>query len=122
MSIKSKKTGEEGENLAVELLTSKGYEIVKRNYRFGKGEIDIIARDPETGYLVFVEVKSRENLEYDLPEYAITRNKIRQIKKIAGLYLFENNIQNADCRFDVVTILFRENLKPDINHYINAFN
>ena len=121
MSVKTKKVGQEGEDLATEVLISKGYEIIKRNYRFGKGEIDIIANDPGTGYLVFVEVKSRVNLEYGLPEYSITRNKIRQIKKIAELYLYENNIQQIDCRFDVVTILFRPKVKPVINHYINAF-
>ena len=122
MSLSSKKFGREGEDLAVELLIDKGYRIIERNYTFQKkGEIDIIANDPETGYLVFVEVKSRQNLEYGEPEYAITKNKIKQIKKMAELYLFDKEIYEVGCRFYVITILFRHKIKPVINHYINAF-
>lgn len=121
MSQTTKKIGEEGEEIAVELLISKGYDIIARNYRYGKGEIDIIAEDPEKKYLVFVEVKSRQNLEFGSPEYAITKNKIRQIRKIAEAYLYENDIKDTDCRFDVVAILFRSKIKPIVNHYENAF-
>nr|HRC92968.1 YraN family protein [Bacteroidia bacterium] len=35
--------GREGENMAVEYLVANGYQIVERNWRFGKLEIDIIA-------------------------------------------------------------------------------
>jgi putative endonuclease len=121
MSEATKKVGDEGEETAVEYLSSKGYKIIERNYRYGKGEIDIIAKDPEKNFLVFVEVKSRKNLEYGEPEYAITKNKIRQVKKIAEAYLYENEISEIDCRFDVVAVLFRSKIKPLINHYENAF-
>jgi putative endonuclease len=122
MSLTSKKFGKEGEDLAVDLLKSKGYEIIERNYTFGKGEIDIIALDPETNYTVFVEVKSRQNLEFGEPEYGITKNKIRQLKKMAALYLYDKDIKELDCRFDVVTVLFRLKIKPLISHYMNAFD
>jgi putative endonuclease len=122
MSDKVKNFGKEGEDLAAEMLKEKGYEILERNYRYGKGEIDIIAKDPDTDFTVFVEVKSRTNLEYGAPEYAITKSKIRQLKKMAELYLYDKNITEIDCRFDVVAILFKYKQKPEINHYINAFN
>ncbi|HKI78218.1 MAG TPA: YraN family protein [Ignavibacteriaceae bacterium] len=122
MSKTSKEFGKEGEDLAAKLLLNKNYKIIERNYRFGKtGEIDIIAKDPETNYLVFVEVKSRTNLEYGDPVYGITKNKMRQLKKIANAYLYEKEISEIDCRFDVVTVLFKGKLKPEIDHYINAF-
>lgn len=121
MSKATKEFGDEGEELAVKLLEKIGYEIIERNYRYGKGELDIIAKDPAADYLVFVEVKSRKNLEYGPPEYAITKNKIKQLKKIAELYLYDKNIKEADCRFDVVTVLLLEKQKPKIEHYINAF-
>jgi len=116
-----KEFGEEGEEMAADLLKSKGYEIIERNYRFGKGEIDIIAKSPGDNFLVFVEVKTRTNLEYGEPEYAITKNKMNQIRKIASSYLYEKEIAEADCRFDVVAILFRPKLPPLIEHYENAF-
>lgn len=114
-----KNTGRHGEDMAAELLVDKGFRIVERNYRFGRGEIDIIARDKDT--LVFVEVKCRNTLEYGPPEYCITESKIHQIRKVAACYLYERSIRDTDCRFDVVTILELEPGRPEINHIPNAF-
>ena len=122
MTFSTKKTGDKGEDLAVELLESKGYSIVKRNYRYSKGEIDIIAKDPEEEGLVFIEVKSRKNLEFGSPEEAITKNKIKQLKRIAELYLYENEIKEILCRFDVIAILMLPGQKPQIEHFVNAFD
>lgn len=121
MTLATKQTGNSGENLAVELLKSKGYTIIKRNYRFGKGEIDIIAKDPNEEGLVFVEVKSRNSLEFGHPIDSITPNKIKQIKRIAELYLYENDIKETLCRFDVITILNLPGQQPKIEHLVNAF-
>lgn len=122
MTFSTKKTGDEGEDLAVGLLESKGYTIIKRNYRYGKGEIDIVAKDPQEEGLVFIEVKSRKNFEYGSPEEAITKNKIKQLKRIAELYLYENEIEEMLCRFDVIAILMIPGQKPQIEHFVNAFD
>ena len=122
MSKESKELGKKGEDLAVDLLIKKNYTIIERNYTFeNKGEIDIVAKDPETGFLVFVEVKTRGNLNYGEPEYGITKNKMRQVKKMAELYLYEKKIEEIECRFDVVAVLLQGMQKPLINHYIDAF-
>lgn len=118
MQSSTKQKGNKGEELAVSFLVEKGFEIIERNYRYGKGELDIIARQED--FLVFVEVKSRESLEYGLPEEAITKKKTTQIRKIAGAYLAEKNITDENIRFDVVAILFL-NDEVTINHYENAF-
>ncbi len=118
-NLDSKKKGKSGENMAEELLIKAGYQIIKKNFRFGKGEIDIIAKDK--GILVFVEVKTRTNLEYGQPEYAITKSKIRQLKKIAEAYYYVNKIEEQECRFDVIAILAEPNKQPKINHIKNAF-
>ncbi len=121
MSKESKDLGKRGEDLAVELLIKKNYTIIERNYTFEKkGEIDIVAKDPENGFLVFVEVKTRGNLNYGEPEYGITENKRRQLKKMAEIYLYEKEIQEVECRFDVITVLLQGMQKPLINHYIDA--
>lgn len=121
MTIATKQTGDRGENLAVELLKSKGYTIIKRNYRFGKGEIDIIAQDPNEEGLVFVEVKSRNSLEFGHPIDSITPYKIKQIKRIAEFYLYENDIKETLCRFDVISILRLPGQQPKLEHLVNAF-
>jgi putative endonuclease len=117
----TKQSGDEGEEIAVEHLVQKGYELIDRNYRFGKGEIDIIAKDPENGDLVFIEVKSKKNLEFGDPVYSVTKNKMKQLKRMAELYLYDKEIDEVDCRFDVITVLLRGNQKPIIEHYENAF-
>lgn len=121
MTIATKQFGDEGEEIAVEHLVEKGYEIIDRNYRYGKGEIDIIAKDPENGDMVFIEVKSKKNLEFGDPVYSVTKNKMRQLKRMAELYLYDKDINEIDCRFDVITVLLRGKQKPIIEHYENAF-
>jgi putative endonuclease len=120
-NLSSKEFGDEGEEIAVRYLIEKGFEVIERNYRYGKGEIDIIARDPENGDTVFIEVKSKKNLEFGDPVYSVTKNKIRQLKRMAELYLYDKGIDEIDCRFDVVTVLLRGNQKPIIEHFENAF-
>ena len=119
MAEQKKIVGDRGEELAVNLLTELNYEIIERNYRYGHGEIDIIAKEDDV--LVFVEVKTKKNLEFGPPEYSVTKNKQRQIKKIAEAYLYEKEITDTDCRIDVIAILLKKNLPPEINHIKNAF-
>jgi putative endonuclease len=112
-------TGNYGEQLAEEFLKSLGYEIIKKNFHYGHGEIDLVAKDKDV--LVFVEVKYRKNLDFGEPEYAVNKSKQNQIRKIAEAYLAINKITDQDSRIDVVAILQLSGQKPQINHYINAF-
>jgi len=114
-----KQFGDRGEDIAVDYLSSNNFKIIERNYRYGHGEIDIIAKDGEV--LVFVEVKTRKNLEFGPPELAITKRKQSQVRKISEAYLIEKNIADTDCRIDVVAILIRKNIPPKITHIENAF-
>ena len=120
MFISSKELGKSGEEAAVRFLKEKGYLIKELNYRFGKGELDIIALDGDI--TVFVEVKSRQNLEMGDPVYGVTPDKVKQIKHIAELYLYDKDIEEIDCRFDVVAVLFQEGQEPLIEHYVDAFD
>ncbi len=119
MEKNKKELGDRGEDIAIDFLRNEKYEIIERNYRYGHGEIDIIAKNKNI--LIFIEVKTRKNLEYGRPELAVTKSKQRQIRKIAEAYLVEKNISDIDCRIDVVAILLKKNLPPEINHIENAF-
>lgn len=114
-----KDIGNYGEKIATDFLIEKGFKIIEQNYHFGHGEIDIIAKD--NNVLVFVEVKTRKNLEFGDPILAVTKNKQRQLKKIAEAYLYEKEITNTDCRIDVIGILLYKNLPPKITYIENAF-
>ena len=121
MNLTRKELAKRGEELAAKILVENGYKIIERNYRFSHGEIDIIAIDPKDECTVFVEVKARQNLEFGEPEYAVTKNKQKQVRKIAELYLYEKEIREINCRFDVIAILFEDLNNPTVNHYENAF-
>jgi putative endonuclease len=110
--------GKRGEEIAARFLKANGYEILERNYTYEHGEIDIIAQKGNT--LVFVEVKYRHNLEYGRPEAAISKKKIRMVKKTAEAYLMEKNLPEGECRIDVIAILELEKGKPEIEHYENV--
>ncbi|MEM6298148.1 MAG: YraN family protein, partial [Bacteroidota bacterium] len=55
--MKTQQKGQRGEQLALNHLTAKGDELKERNYRAGRGEIDLIFQ--ADGLLIFVEVKYR---------------------------------------------------------------
>lgn len=115
------KAGNYGEELAVKFLKQKGFEIVEQNYRFGHGEIDIVAKENNT--LVIVEVKYRNNLEFGPPELAITKTKQKQVRYIAEMYVNqkEKTMEFENVRIDVIAILKLPNHEPQINHIVNAF-
>lgn len=110
--------GKTGEDLAASFLERNGIKIIGRNYRFERGEIDLIAEEGDE--LVFVEVKARRSTVFGIPEDAVTEEKQEQVQRVADGYLFEHDIDNRPCRFDVVAIEFK-NGKADIRHIRNAF-
>lgn len=110
-----------GEELAVAFLEGEKYRILERNYRCKGGEVDIVARDSKDKSLVFVEVKTRRDLSYGVPQLAVTPFKQRQISKAALTWLAQNRQQDTDARFDVIAILLSDSGAHKIEHIVNAF-
>ncbi len=111
--------GKIGESLAVTYLQEQGIDVKIQNYRQKTGEIDIIAYDGNC--LVFVEVKTRQNLAFGLPFEAVTRKKQAQITRVALDYISRNNVTQQAIRFDVISILMAPGSKPQIEHLKNCF-
>lgn len=95
--------GKFGEGKACEFLKDEGYTIIERNFKTRFGEIDIIAK--ENNCLAFIEVKTRSNLNFGLPEEAITQAKRAHLIKSAYNYLASNKSRYDSLRFDVVSVL-----------------
>ncbi len=109
--------GIKGEDIAIQYLRTKGYDIVDKNWRSGHKEIDVIAKKDDT--VVFVEVKARANVFYGKPEDAVDFRKMRNLINAADAYLRLNMI-DLPCRFDIITITGAvEN--PHIRHIEQAF-
>ena len=113
---KNKEIGRKGESIAIDYLRKKGYSVIHKNYRYRRYEIDIIAMTENT--VVFIEVKSRNSLDFGHPEEAIGNSKIEHILRCADHYIHHNHWE-GDIRFDIISILYDQ--KPVIEHIEDAF-
>ena len=111
--------GNEGEDIAVAYLESKGYTILERNYFFERAEVDIVAYDEKA--IVFVEVKMRKNTTFGEPAEFVTEKKQELVYKAAEAWLYERKMDGSPVRFDVVAIVQQNNEAPDITHFEHAF-
>ena len=109
-----------GERIAEEFLTLQGCEVVDRNVRVGRGEIDLVARDE--GQVVFVEVKFRTGGSEAAPLEAVTFKKREDVAKAAALYLTRRGLLDRPVRFDVIGITWRAALHELlVQHIRNAY-
>lgn len=108
--------GKLGEQIAKKHLEGKGYTILAQNWRWGKGEIDLIAQ--QNNILVFVEVKTRKKITFGMPEEAVSVKKQSLIYELAVEYMYRIQYE-TEFRFDVVSIILEP--QKDIRHFEDAF-
>ena len=111
-------TGRVGEEIATRYLQQEGFRILERNWRLGKAEIDIIARDQEA--LVFVEVKTRSKNLLGPPEAFLSPRQAQLIAAAAAAYMEKINY-DWELRFDVISILLDQEGDYQIKHLKDAF-
>lgn len=105
-----------GENLACELLISKGYAIVARNAKIGSVEIDIVAE--HNNRIVIVEVKTRKTAEED-PLYGIDKRKISRLTRAAETYVRSRQLPH-EVQIDLVFITGTPHGEYQIKHMEDA--
>jgi putative endonuclease len=115
-SLTRAEIGTLGENLAVEHLTSLGLQVLDRNWRCRYGELDIIAADGATRTAVFVEVKTRTSDLFGGVEQAVTPEKVRRLRRLAGLWLAGQDGSWATVRIDVIGVRVGRQRSPEITH------
>lgn len=108
--------GDYGEGVATNYLKSKGYQILKNNYRAKTGEIDIIAMQRDI--LVIVEVKTRKNASFVTARESVTSKKQNHIRSATRDFLANNKINYKNIRFDVIEYYTQENR---LEHFADAF-
>lgn len=109
--------GEWGEEFATVHLLKNDYEILERNWRFQKAEIDIIAK--KDNQIIIVEVKTRNSDFFGDPQDFVTAGKIKLLTKAANEYLVSNTI-SLEARFDIIAIL-KNKTTEKLEHFENAF-
>lgn len=105
--------GKEGERIAENFLVNKGYQLVERNYRHKRGEIDLIVRNPNNN-LIFVEVKTR--VKNENPEQSVHARKQKLLFDTA-LHFKEMNQIEDETFFDIISINFTSKDKYEITHF-----
>ncbi len=105
-----------GEQLAVDHLTSLGFRVLARNWRCRYGELDVIAADATSRIVVFVEVKTRTSDQFGGAAQAVTPEKVRRLRRLAGLWLASQDGSWAAVRIDVIGVRIGRKPIPEIIH------
>ena len=105
--------GKWGEELATDYLLDNGYEIIERDWKSGRIDLDIIAREGST--LVIVEVKTRRNRLYGDPEEAVDYRKRQSLQQAINHYV-KSHRTGRTVRFDIISIVGTIGSEPEIDH------
>jgi putative endonuclease len=102
--------GKAGEQMAAKWLELHGFQLISRNWKSGRYEVDIIAS--REGILHFIEVKSRHDDLYGKPEDWVDRKKGSHLLSAGEAFLtkYPNWMQ---VQYDILSILFTPDGKPD---------
>jgi putative endonuclease len=106
--------GKIGEDIATVYLQDMGYEILVRNWRFERVELDIVAR--KDSILVFCEVKTRRSVSHGVPSDAITPIKLQHIRTAALHWLTNNQSRHKGIRFDAISVIHCAGQPTTISH------
>lgn len=110
----SRALGAQAEARAAQFLQRKGYCILARNWCCRGGEIDLVCED--SGTIVFVEVRARQDGRHGTPGETVSRVKRTRLIRAAQLWLVQAKRGDVPCRFDVIA------LEGDtIEHFEDAF-
>jgi putative endonuclease len=110
--------GKKGEDIAADFLLLKNYEILEKNWRFGKSEVDLIAMF--NGVLIFIEVKTRSTDAFGKPEEFVSQKKQDMITFAAPRYM-EKIKHDWAIRFDIISIIANKDDTYSIEHIEDAF-
>lgn len=120
MTTARQRLGKHGEDLAARYLQAQGYLILARNVRTPYGELDLVARQGEV--VVFVEVKTRRNDAFGMPEDAVGFRKQARLLASAQAYLQAHPDLPGHWRVDVIAIRLRPGHSPEVRHFENAIH
>jgi putative endonuclease len=90
--------------------------VLARNWRCRYGELDVIAADTAARVVVFVEVKTRTTDLYGGVAQAVTPQKVRRLRRLAGVWLAGQDTGWAQVRIDVVGVRIGHGPMPEITH------
>ena len=109
--------GDKGEDLAVNFLEQKGYEVLDRNWRWGRYEVDIVAQHMDI--MVVAEVKTRQSNYFGEPEAFVSRAQQERLVESANGYIEKHGL-DLEVRFDIISIIYNSRERT-VHHIEDAF-
>lgn len=110
--------GQRAEQIACDHLERNGFEIVGRNVRVGRLEMDVIAR---RGTLIVVcEVRSRRSDRVMTPAQSIDYRKVAHVRAAAAQWIRTARLGTNQLRFDVASVVF-DCPAGRLNYLVGAF-
>jgi putative endonuclease len=108
-----------GEREALAYLTSCGWAVEAHRFRWGRHDIDLVAR---RGLLVaFVEVKTRRSDRFGDAAEAVGWRKRQSIGRVAALWRLRFGRPGDVYRFDLVTVRVRAGGRAEVQHLPDAW-
>jgi len=113
----TKEVGDLGERIAETFLVLKGYDILRRNFRYAGREIDLLVQ--KDGELVAVEVKLRRGSRFGRAVESIDRRKLARIRlALEGALAGKRSTLRP--RIDAIVIDVEEGLSEMVVRHIEA--
>ncbi|MGE5829615.1 MAG: YraN family protein [Micromonosporaceae bacterium] len=119
MTRASDAVGAYGERVAFRVLREAGMQVLDRNWRCARGELDLVAHDGDT--IVFCEVKTRRGARHGLPVEAVGPAKVRRLRTLAAAWLAAHPQRHGRVRFDVVSVWPQPAGPAAVHHLRGAF-
>jgi putative endonuclease len=106
--------GAYGERVAAAHLTGLGMVVLDRNWRCGRGELDLVLRDG--GVLVACEVKSRSSVVAGSPHEAVDTPKLQRLHDLLWLWCEAHAVRPAETRVDLVAVMRGARGRARVDH------
>ncbi|MBO7147555.1 MAG: YraN family protein [Lentisphaeria bacterium] len=116
--------GSAGEKAAARMFRNSGCDVLLRDYKVRKGEIDLIVRDGKN--LVFAEVKTRRaknktQAQSFRPAQALRQKQKQRIYRAAFTYMQEIGKPEIPYRFDLIEVIFLRSRLYMMRHWRSHF-
>lgn len=106
--------GQYGEAIAARYLERNGWTVIGRNWRCDIGELDIIAQREDV--IAICEVKTRRSTRFGSPLEAVTPEKVKRLRRLAGKWLSLHRAYAGTVRIDVITVLVDDAGLSQVQH------
>ena len=101
--------GRHGEELGKQFLEQQNFEILHLNWKHSYYEIDVIAS--KNNVLHFIEIKTRRNERFGMPEESVDKKKLRKLMNAGEEFLFRFPDWKR-VQYDVLSILLLAGTAP----------